>query len=117
MITNVVTRLWRRDVSRGRVPRVTGDTFFVLFQPSSFSTVLTSVFIKGVTALRSVKKNYFIHSRSPSEASNHTFGSFDNTKKESSPLWSVAGAIDALCSNMLGQRSPRGSWKDGNIIT
>lgn len=105
----------RRDVSRGRVPCVTGDTFFVLLQPSSFLAVLTSVFIKGAIARRSVKIIYFIHSQSPSEASNHTFGSLDNTKKKNSPLWSVAGAIDALCSNKLGQRSP--SWTDSNIIT
>lgn len=63
----------------------------MLLQPSSFITVLASVFIKGVAALRSVKGDYFIYSGSPSGASSHRLGSFDNTKKENSPLWSVAG--------------------------
>lgn len=78
-------------LGNARLPRVTGDTFFVLLQPSSFLTVPASVFIKGVAALWFVKSNYFIYSGSPTGASSHRVGSFDNTKKENVPLWSVAG--------------------------
>lgn len=112
--------LLNAGTSTPRLPHVTGDTFFVLLQPCSFRTALASVFIEGVATLRSVKGDYFICSGSPSGASSHRAGSFDNTKKENSPLWSfcwIGWAIDALCSHMSSQRSPWGSWKDSNIIT